>query len=190
MLIYLIHKPGKVIQYNPDSASSSDCFITEQFSGKPEIKIILKYSSLSLLDPREDAPPPRVRILSFSCSFRQKICTITPTWELAPHLRQMLDPTLAVVPSKFSRKFTYTIGYFCFWGSKLWIFGRPGGKHVNTREIVKSVPHNYSKQVKVTPFRCNVTRNFNVPFEPLIACCWHKFLNEATQNWPSCETRS
>ena len=37
------------------------------------------------------APPPGVRILSFSCSFRQKIDKIIPIWELAHPLGKILD---------------------------------------------------------------------------------------------------
>ena len=38
--------------------------------------------------------PPGVKILSFSCSFRQNICKIIGFWELAHPLRKILDPPL------------------------------------------------------------------------------------------------
>ena len=44
-----------------------------------------------------DAPLLGVQILSFSCSFGQKICNIIIIWELAPHLRKILDPPLSKV---------------------------------------------------------------------------------------------
>ena len=40
-----------------------------------------------MADPR-DVRPLGVQILSFSCSFRPKICTITSTWELVPPLQE------------------------------------------------------------------------------------------------------
>ena len=52
--------------------------------------------SLSLADLR-GAPgtrAPGVQIFSFSCSFRQKICIIIPSWELANPLGKILDPPL------------------------------------------------------------------------------------------------
>ena len=40
------------------------------------------------------APPLGAQILSFSCSFQQKVEKIIPFWELAPPLRKILDPPL------------------------------------------------------------------------------------------------
>ena len=48
------------------------------------------------------APPPGVQILSFSCSFRQKVEKIIPLWELAPPLRKILDPPLLCLLAEFT----------------------------------------------------------------------------------------
>ena len=41
-------------------------------------------SQKSVADPRgrQGGTPPGVQVLSFSCSFRPKICKIIPIWEL------------------------------------------------------------------------------------------------------------
>ena len=50
---------------------------------------------------RDARPPPGAQILSFSCSFRQKVEKIIPLWELAPPLRKILDPPLNAVMKHF-----------------------------------------------------------------------------------------
>ena len=63
--------------------------------------LLYRLIPLSLADLREvpGMRPPRVQILSFSCSFRQKNCKIIPIWELAHPLGKFLDPSLPIMPA-------------------------------------------------------------------------------------------
>ena len=57
-----------------------------------------KNQYIALADPR-GAPgtSPPVKVLSFSCSFRQNICKITPTWELPPSPQENSESATALI---------------------------------------------------------------------------------------------
>ena len=59
-----------------------------------------------MADPR-DVRPLGVQILSFSCSFRPKICTLTPTWELVPPLQEYPGSTTGQLSKSTNRWILY-----------------------------------------------------------------------------------